>query len=411
MSQNKFVYLWRVFNQTLWFIPMRTILNPILRLLFNVHYQVDKDVRRVIRKGCIVLPVHTISYDPILIACGLRRPVHWVATEAIFRKKLLGAFMRDCCGSIPKTKNRSDMEMLKMLQAYASMNRPVGIYPEGQQTWDGKGLSPMAGTDKLIRFLKLPVVFVNTEGGYLTLPRWTKKARKNRILYRARVGITAEEVKTIKVTEIRRRLDEFLDYNDYEMQKQRKIPLKSKKRAEHLELTLFTCPSCKKLGSLISKGNNLSCSHCNYSADVDKYGFFMNKNQSPYFPTPVEWNSWQQESLVEYLKDKPPEDLLIEDGQVDLYTSRKRRPLVKVDSGKTLLYSDRLEFHPDKGEPRVFNMRQITGFNVFKQQSTEFYYEQILYRLQFTLPQSSGYKWLSMVDVLNTMADALDQGA
>jgi hypothetical protein len=111
------------------------------------------------------------------------------------------------------------------------------------------------------------------------------------------------------------------------------------------------------------------------------------------------------------LKHKPPEDLLIEDGQVDLYTSRKRRPLVKVDSGKTLLYSDRLEFHPDKGEPRVFNMRQITGFNVFKQQSTEFYYEQILYRLQFTLPQSSGYKWLSMVDVLNTMADALDQGA
>jgi hypothetical protein len=236
MSQNKFVSLWRVFNQTLWFIPMRTILNPILRLLFNVHYQVDKDVRRVIRKGCIVLPVHTISYDPILIACGLRRPVHWVATEAIFRKKLLGAFMRDCCGSIPKTKNRSDMEMLKMLQAYASMNRPVGIYPEGQQTWDGKGLSPMAGTDKL-------------------------------------------------------------------------IPLKSKKRAEHLELTLFTCPSCKKLGSLISKGNNLSCSHCNYSADVDKYGFFMNKNQSPYFPTPVEWNSWQQESLVDWNSIRTRENL------------------------------------------------------------------------------------------------------
>lgn len=403
MSAKKLFLRWRILNQAFLFWTMMIFVRPFMVLRFNIKFIISKEVRKIVRKGCIILPNHTISWDPVMVNAAFRTGVHWVATEALFRKNFMKFFMMNISASIPKTKNRSDMEMLNLLQGYVKLNRPVGIFPEGQQTWDGKGLPAMAGTDKLIRFLKVPVVFVRCNGGFLTKPRWTKGTRKNRITYTYTIGIGPDEVKNMKLPEIQERLAGFLDYNEYDVQKERMIPLKSEKRAEHMELTLFTCPHCLQLGTLSSEGNRLSCSNCDYTVDVDAYGFFIQENQDPFFPTPVEWNQWQQQVLPEYIKTVSPGKELTTDVEVVLWTSRKRRPLVKTDYGQAHLFHDRIEFHGEKDEKRIFPLKDVTGFNVFKQQNLEFYFQQTLYRMELTLPSSSSLKWLSLVNQLNQM--------
>lgn len=403
MSGKKLLLRWRIINQALLFWSMMIFVRPFMVMRFNLKFNISRDVRKIVRKGCIIIPNHTISWDPVMVNAAFFTGVHWVATEALFRKKFMNFFMTNIAASIPKTKNRSDMEMLNLLQGYVKLNRPVGIFAEGQQTWDGKGLSAMAGTDKLIRFLKVPVVFVRSEGGFLTKPRWTKGTRRNQISYNYSIGIGPEEVKGMKLAEIQERLAGFLDYNEYQLQKNRMIPLKSERRAEHMELTLFTCPHCLQLGTLSSRGNWLSCSHCDYNVEVDKYGFFVKENQDPFFYTPVEWNEWQQQVLPDFIKQNPAEKELTVDEEVILWTSHKRRPLVKTDSGQARLYRDRIEFSGSKEEKRVFPLKDVTGFNVFKQQNVEFYYHQTLYRMQLTHPSGSSLKWLSLVDQLNLL--------
>jgi len=403
MSLRNVLLRWRIINQALLFWSMMIFVRPFMIMRFNVKYNISREVRKIVRRGCIILPNHAISWDPVMVNAALFTGVHWVATEALFRKKFMNFFMNNISASIPKTKNRSDMEMLNLLQGYVKLNRPVGIFPEGQQTWDGKGLPAMAGTDKLIRFLKVPVVFVRSEGGFLTKPRWTKGTRRNQITYHYSIGIGPEEVKGMKLAEIKERLDGFLDYNEYELQKKRMIPLKSEKRAEHMELTLFTCPHCLQLGTLSSKGNRLSCSNCDYLVDVDEYGFFIKENQNPFFYTPVEWNAWQQKVLPDFIKQTPAGNALTSDEEVVLWTSRKRRPLVKTDAGEASLFHDRIEFSGGKQEKRVFPLKDVTGMNVFKQQNVEFYFHQTLYRMELTQASSSSLKWLSLVDQLNRL--------
>lgn len=390
----------RVILQTIMFTILRFILRPFVKRRFNVHYHMPREVRRIFRKGAIVMPMHTMSWDPILISGGFLSGIHWVATEALFRKTFLRIFMKTWCGCIPKTKNRSDMEMLTLLRGYLKLKRSVGIFPEGQQTWDGAGLPAVQGTAKLVRFLKVPVVFVKTEGGFLSKPRWTKKTHPNRMDISYEVGISAEEIQTMKLSDIKDRIASFLDYNDYEMQKERQLPLRSEIRAEGMEISLFACPQCKKLGTLRSSGNLLRCEACGYEAHVDQYGFFEDRGQKPHLSTPVEWNRWQQQELKNYLASIPQDQPLLEEKQIRLLTSRKRRPLVEVAQGDVILDREKIIFKASQGESREFELKSMTGLNVFKQQSLEFYYSQVLYRFQFTLSHSSAYKWMSLYSLL-----------
>jgi len=392
---------WRIFNQFFTFWLFKAVM-PFISRRFNLHYDIPKEIRKLTRKGCVVIGNHAISWDPFMVNNAFRIGVHWVATEAIFRKTFARIFMYNFGAAIPKTKNRSDMEMLKLLQGYIKLNRPVGIFAEGQQTWDGKGLPPMAGTAKLIRFLKVPVIFVKSEGAFLTKPRWTKLTRRNKITYRYSLGISAEEVKTMKVSEIQTRLEDLLNYDEYMMQKERMIPLKSEKRAEHVELTLFTCSSCKSLGKMRSSGNKLRCSNCGMEVEVDEYGFFKDSGQKPYFESPVDWNSWQQEHLRGIMQQFPEDKPFCSD-KIQLFTSRRRRPLVKAGQGTAELYRDRIEYTGDNGEKRIFKNKDYTGFNVFKQQNMEFYSNHLLYRFKLTDPGSSSLQWLSVIHLINQM--------
>jgi 1-acyl-sn-glycerol-3-phosphate acyltransferase len=59
--------------------------------------------------GAILVANHVTLFDPIWIYDTLRRPVYFVATEELFRGRLLGGILR-WVGAFPKRKAASDMK-------------------------------------------------------------------------------------------------------------------------------------------------------------------------------------------------------------------------------------------------------------------------------------------------------------
>ncbi|MDC7220128.1 MAG: lysophospholipid acyltransferase family protein [Spirochaetales bacterium] len=371
-------------------------------IIFKVRVSWSKEYRKV-RGPYVILGQHQLAWDPVLITLGGRHAGHWVATDAIFRKKGLGWIIRNLCACIPTTKNMSDMETIKLIRMFSALGGQIGIFPEGQQTWDGRGLPAVPGTAKLLRFLKLPVVFVHSEGAYLAKARWNWGHNRRPIYFRYEVGISAEEIGTMKLSQIEEKLNDFLSYDEYAVQKEKMVPLSGEKRAENMELTLFTCPECLKLGTLSSEGNRLSCDACGFHVDVDRYGFFDWGEGKKHFEYMYHWNDWQQKNLRDMAfeaLEQNIDDPLLDDDDVWMRTGVRRRPLARVAHGRARFYRDRIVFIPEEGEETTFNIDTITGLNVFKQHYLEFHYNHKLFRLDFEAKSTSGYKWMCLFYII-----------
>jgi 1-acyl-sn-glycerol-3-phosphate acyltransferase len=280
------------------------------------------------------------------------------------------------------------------------MGYPIGIFPEGEQNWDGRTRDFVPATAKLVRFLKIPVIVPIFKGGFLTKPRWSWQSRRCRIEVHYKRIIDAEEIKTIKLSEIESRISRALNHDDYEWQKENMVPIRSNKRAEHLELVHYLCPSCKTVGTMKSRGNTLFCS-CGYSVEIDRYGFFRYPGTGPEFDSPRDWVNWQNSFLLDRLsraldaiesgEDEDP--VLLRDSGITLMRGARAKQMLPVLSGEARLYKDRLEIGDEGKDVIRFPLKEMTAVNTFKQQKFEFRYEKAQHRLQPPDRSVSGYIW------------------
>lgn len=363
----------------------------------NVHYKNLKAVYST-RGPFLILPNHTNQWDPFLVSFPILRPIRWVASDAAFRDAFKTVLLLG--GAIPKVKEQSDMVTIQELKKAIALRHIGGIFPEGTQNWDGRTQELIPATAKLVRFLKVPVIVPVFKGGYLTKPRWTWKSRRCRIEVHFKRVIDSEEIKTLKLAEIEQRITEALEYDEYEWQKTAMVPIHSEKRAEHLELAHWACPSCENIGSLHSQGNAVECT-CGYTVNIDRYGFFQYPESGPSFPHPADWISWQNNLLISRIREKierantggDSDPVLLKDSDIVLMRGARAQPMMQVHEGEARLYRDRIEVGDVGGEVKVFPLKETTAANTFKQQKFEFRFEKAQYRFRFPSRRISGYKW------------------
>ncbi|OQX29566.1 MAG: hypothetical protein B0D92_03085 [Spirochaeta sp. LUC14_002_19_P3] len=374
---------------------------PLAILMFirlNVRYKNLRDIYTT-RGPYLVLPNHTNQWDPFILSFIFPRPVHWVASDGAFRDSMLKAFML-LGGAIPKIKEQSDLITLNAIKRSISMGHCAGIFPEGEQTWDGRSLPLIPATAKLVRHLKIPVIIPIIKGGYLTKPRWAWGIRRCRIEVHLKRVINSSEIKSLKLSEIERRLRETIVQDDYAWQNSAKVPIAGEKRAEHLELAFFACPSCEGIGTLHSKGNSLACA-CGYSIYVDRYGFFQYPPEGPDFASPADWKNWQNAMLSEKIKDEidqaelngNSDPVLLRDANITLMKAKRAMPMRPIYRGEARLYKNRLEIGNEGCSAMVFPLKDISAVNTFKQQKFEFRFEKNQHRLAMPSRHVSGYKW------------------
>lgn len=389
----------RVHRQFYWL--GRAVFGLFSRRMYNLQVERTPDLKDL-EPPYLILSNHVNTFDPFHISVVYDKPIQWVAGDTLFRNPLLGYMMRRLIGSISKSKSRSDYYTIKKITETIRSGGIVGLFPEGQRTWDGVSLPVMYATAKLVRMLKVPVVICTLEGGYLALPRWSTERRRGKVNVSMKEIIQPEDLKGLSTEATHELLTRKLHFDAYTYQQEHMIRFKSKRPAEHLEHVLYMCPVCEAMATMRSKGDTVTCSACGAAARIDEYGFFVKQGTIP-FHTVAEWNGWQ----IERVKSRLLEGVWI-DGQpifpadaVRFGTGYRDRAVRYVGHSEVSLtmYGLYVSIRGNEGV-REFLFDTIDSVSVAFQRVFEFYEGNDLYRLKFPPPRSSAYKYLSVYEAI-----------
>ena len=135
-------------------------------------------------QGPFLLVANHQSYlDPILIQAVVDRPMYTMAKSTEFSNPVLGALLKRL-KSFPVRRFEIDPQAVRTVLRHLDAGRGVGIYVEGERTWDGRLQSPRRGTLRLILKAGVPVVPCGIAGAYDVWPRWHRRIRRGTVRIR-----------------------------------------------------------------------------------------------------------------------------------------------------------------------------------------------------------------------------------
>lgn len=214
------------------------------------------------REGpCLVLANHVANLDPLLISLAVRRPVQWLTTESLLEGPL--GHVLAPWGVIPKKKFTADPRALHQLVRWARCGAAVGIFPEGQRTWDGRPLPLLPGIERLVPRLAVPLVTVRLVNIDRQWPRWAAAPRFGRVRVEVDApvetrGLAPEAVSSLLEARLRVDPERCVRY-----------PMRGVRLAQGVSNVLFACPACLRLEGLRERGDEARCVACGEAWRVD----------------------------------------------------------------------------------------------------------------------------------------------
>ena len=370
----------------------------------------DRSIFKRIKPPFFLMSTHNSFWGPFVLAALVPYQVSYVVNDANFRSPLMKLGLA-LTGAIPKTKALSDFDTIKSIFDIRKQGGVIGIYPEGQNSYDGHTIPIFASTAKLVKRMKIPVIIGDKRGSYLTFPRWAKNVRKGKILISYREEFSPEELETMSVEEIYERMKQDYTYNEFDFQRKAMIPYKGKDKAEYLEIVLFVCPHCKSVAKMVSKGDFFTCTECGYEVEYTVYGFFETKGDKLYFDNIRDWNIWQFEYFFEDLTKRLAEleeFTIFEDFGMTLSVGYKADPMEEIGRGDVTLYSDHLVFLDSDGESLSFSFSEMVGINMHNDEKLEFYFRNSLFRVDSRNKRISLYKYYRVIQYLQEKKKAAE---
>ncbi len=256
---------------------------------FNITHD-EQDVEGPI----ILVPNHVTNWDPLIVGMSLRKKhCYFVATEHILRLGFLSKVLNFVFGPIPRPKGGSSLDSIRKIVDHVKRGHSICLFAEGEATWDGKSQPIFPATGKLIRLSGATLVTFRIEGGYLSLPRWNNGQRRGAVHSHVVHIYRPDQLKKMSPQEINDAIETDIFEDAFARQTAEPVAYRGKTPAEKLESLLYYCPACKKLGTLRSERELLSCS-CGFRTRFTENGFFAPEEP---FKTVYEWAHWQQEEM------------------------------------------------------------------------------------------------------------------
>ncbi len=220
---------------------------------------VEVEGREHLREGPLfVVMNHTNVLDPILLTTHARRPIQFLVTEPAMDLGLPGRFAA-WWGQVPKRKLDSDTRSFRMLKAWCRVGGAVGLFPEGEMTWDGYPRPVRPGLQQLVSFLEVPVVTARLLNGDRLWPSWATRPR------RTKLRLEFDPPKRFERGEsVERYVAERIRVDP---ETSPRWPVRGRRLAAGLARFLRYCPSCGADAVLdddtpTDHGNRLSCASC-----------------------------------------------------------------------------------------------------------------------------------------------------
>ena len=206
-------------------------------------------------------------------------------------------------GCICKRKFTNDVTLIRQLKRVVDNGDVAVIYPEARYSLCGTNAVLPESLGKLSKLLKVPVVTLICHGHHINSPFWNTASRHVKGTEAELTQIvTADEIKTLSVNEINRRINEKFVYDDFAWQKEKNIKIRCPFRATGLHRVLYQCPSCGTEYHMDSFGKKLKCRSCGKEWEMTELGELRALSGKTEFSHIPDWYEWERANVREEIE-------------------------------------------------------------------------------------------------------------
>ncbi len=130
---------------------------------------------------------HESILDPLLVQGFCPRTVHFFTKSTQFSSGAVFRWLLPRLAAIPARRYRVDPQSVRTALRVLERGDGVGIYLEGERSWEGELQPFRRGSIRLILGAGVPVVPCAVSGSYRAWPRWSRRR------WRARVSVRYSE--------------------------------------------------------------------------------------------------------------------------------------------------------------------------------------------------------------------------
>jgi len=217
------------------YLYLRGVCRPLLRAWCGLPHP---PLSSVPSEGPLVVVANHRSYlDGFLLAAVFPRPISFLTSAEAFRPAWQRLFLRGL-GCIRLKRYVPDAgairEMMRTLQA----GGVVGIFPEGERSWDGGPSPVLPGVSRMLALAGVPVMVVNLDGSYRLWPRWGRGPRRAGVVVRWTEPDLPGRDREIEL----RLVDELSSHPS--------APQPRRRSAADVGRLLWRCPACSRANAI-----------------------------------------------------------------------------------------------------------------------------------------------------------------
>jgi len=138
------------------------------------------------RAGAAILAANHVSFlDGILLGACLPRLTRFMTKNSQFSNPVIRMILR-MGGAFPVRRYHTDVVAVRNALRVLEKGHLLGVFPEGERSWDGQMLPFKKGTLRLMLASGKAVIPVGVSGSYELMPRWAHSIK--RVPVRINVG-------------------------------------------------------------------------------------------------------------------------------------------------------------------------------------------------------------------------------
>ncbi|HLV31130.1 MAG TPA: lysophospholipid acyltransferase family protein [Chitinispirillaceae bacterium] len=381
MKQLPYFYRWIVWNTSKLFIA--SCLKPTYRFRLTSKPPVYP------KPPFVAVANHGTFFDPWIIGWYSPYPFSYMINDDGFRGRSISSWYLKNIGGIPKKKGASDYKAMKTTFQYLKKGNAVGIFPEGQTSWDGETQPVFPGLEKIVKKVNCNLVLIKLQGNFLTKPWWAKKTRNGRVLISFR-QINSSQILKYSSDEIFDIYKEYITHSDIKDPQNLNYPFKGEQLAEGLERFVWICINCGCEDTLVTENNSIICTSCGKSWIIDAHcRLFPRSENTKSLHDLKDWSDWHKMKVKEKIKAKP--EVLTQSQNVILQTENEQGLFTNKAVGTLILSPNHLTFCSSS---QTYNWitDNLTNCVIQKKDIFEFSYENKLFR--FLFDKKSVMKWI-----------------
>lgn len=151
------------------------VVKVIAVILFKIFFFIKYNNKQYvgtegISGGFILAANHISMLDPVFIACGVKRPLHYMAKIELFKSKPLAWFIRKL-NAFPVDRSKADIKAVKTSLSLLKNGRILGIFPEGTRVGPKESADAKLGAVQFAFKTRCPILpaGIHSKGGKVGL--------------------------------------------------------------------------------------------------------------------------------------------------------------------------------------------------------------------------------------------------